>query len=67
MNDIRHQKAWFADLQRRVEAWGTDLEEALRDEADLALKKSPAQYLPALRDSIPSKRSTKAQQHYGIQ
>ncbi len=67
MNDIRHQKAWFADLQRRVEAWGTDLEEALRDEADLALKKSPAQYLPALRDSIPTKRSTKAQQHYGIQ
>lgn len=67
MDNIRHQKAWLADLQRRVEAWGTDIEEALRDEADLALKKSPAQYLPALRDSIPTKRSTKAQQHYGIQ
>ena len=64
---IQRQTKWFDGLKKRAERYGTDLDTALYQEADNVIKAKPANYLPALKDSIPTKRSTKALQHHGIQ
>ena len=67
IKSIERQPRWFEGLQRRAERYGTDIDTALYQEADNVIKAQPASYLTALKDSIPTKRSTKAQKYYGIQ
>ena len=67
IKSIQRQPRWFEGLQRRAERYGTDIDTALYQEADNVIKAQPASYLTALKDSIPTKRSTKAQKYYGIQ
>lgn len=63
---IRKSPKWLDNLKARTEPYHIPLDEAIAGEARNNVKAHPERYIPALRDSIPQTRSTKAQQ-YGIQ
>jgi len=63
---IRKSPKWLDNLKSRTEPYHIPLDEAIAGEARNNVKAHPERYIPALRDSIPQTRSTKAQQ-YGIQ
>lgn len=59
---IKNYPNWFEGLQQRAKSYNIDLDTALYQEAANVIKMTPEVYLSALRDSIPTKRSTKALQ-----
>ena len=64
IQNIKSQPNWLQSLQQRVDDYGIDLDTALYQEAGNVITMVPERYLPALNDSIPTKRSTKAQQYF---
>lgn len=54
---IKADSAWMAGIAQRPENKGKPLDEVVANEARWVIDNHPETYLPALRDSIPAKRS----------
>lgn len=60
---IRKNKNWLDGLGQRAEKRQIPLDTAIMHEADFVVTYNIETFLPALKDSIPSKRSTEARRH----
>ena len=54
---IQKDSAWMAKLTQRAETKGMPIDEVVANEARWVIDNYPEIYLPALKDSIPTKRS----------
>lgn len=57
--EIRNNPVWMASLFQLADQYDFPIDSVVNEEAKNAIKKSPNQYIPLLRDSIPSHRSRK--------
>ena len=65
---IKDNPNWYQGVLDRAENYRLSIDTALFKEADNLIQNNPSAFLPALKDSIPTQRSTKARQHsHGIQ
>lgn len=62
---IRADSVWTAKLKQRAETQGTTFEEAVHNEAKWFIDTYPEKYFPALKDSIPTKRSKRVEAYLG--
>ena len=62
---IRADSAWTARLKQKAETQGTTFEEAVHSEAKWLINSNPEKYFPALKDSIPTKRSKRVEAYLG--
>jgi hypothetical protein len=62
---IRADSAWTTKLKQRAETQGTTFEEAVHNEAKWLINSNPEKYFPALKDSIPTKRSKRVEAYLG--
>ena len=63
---IQNNPEWRNNLAERAEALGKTLEEAIHDEARWVVDTDPEIYLPALKDSVPTKRSCRVREFLGM-
>lgn len=66
LRHIQNSPKWLESIEKRAELYKFPVDTVILKEAENIFYKNPHNYLPALKDSIPTPRSTKAQQ-YGIQ
>jgi len=59
---IKNSPRWFANLQERAASYHCPIDEFLLKEAKNIVQLMPQQYLPELRDSIPTKRSSRVRE-----
>lgn len=55
--NIRSDSAWIGSLKKRSETQGKPLDEVVHNEAQWLIDNYPENFFPALKDSIPTKRS----------
>ena len=60
---IRKNNSWMQAIKRRAEKRQLPLDTAVVHEANFVVDHQPEVFLPALKDSIPLKESTKARLH----
>lgn len=60
---IKKNKQWLKQLEERAENRQIPLDTAIVHEADFVVTHNIETFLPAFKDSIPSKRSSEAQRH----
>lgn len=63
VENIKQNKAWLAALQRRAEEYQIPLDTTVVHEAEYVVTHSPHIFLPALKDSIPTRRSSAVMQY----
>lgn len=59
VNEIRNTPVWIGKINELVDEYGYNIDTILNQEAQNAIQKHPSQYIPALNDTIPAKRSRK--------
>ena len=60
---IKNSPKWLESIQQRAESYHRLVEEFIADEAKNLVQKKPHQYIPVLKDSIPTQRSTKVTEY----
>lgn len=63
---IHDDSSWMARLNERATIDGKPIEEVVLDDAKWIIANQPEKYLPALNDSIPTKRSKRVDAYFTI-
>ena len=66
LRHIQSSPKWLESIEQRAELYKFPIDTVITKEAENIFHMNPHNYLPTLKDSIPTKRSIKAQR-YGIQ
>lgn len=66
LHHIQNSPKWLESIEQRAELYKLPVDTVILKEAENIFHMNPHNYLPTLKDSIPTKRSIKAQR-YGIQ
>ena len=61
---IRKDSRWMASIEKRAEERQIPVDSLLNSETDYFISKRPDLCFPALKDSVPVKRSAKAEQYF---
>jgi hypothetical protein len=60
---IRSNKNWLKNIEQRADRYQMPLDSAIVHEANFAITHDIEAFLPAFKDSIPTKRSSEARRH----